>query len=204
MSAVRDFDRSAIVAALAVGSIALLMIGAQPAVLGELVDRKAISLEGVGLVAMGEIIAVGVGVALADAFAPATRIRRVAVLAALLAAAFDAATLAMTSDVGFAVMRALAGLSEGLLVWVTISVVVRTRAPERLAGVFLVVQTMAQAAATALLAVAVIPRLAGRGRFSRSASSRPRRCCSRRFCPYRSNRSRPREPRVCALRGRSC
>ena len=165
MGAVRDFDRSAIVAALAAGSIGLIMIGAQPAVLGELVERKAISLEGVGLVAMGEIIAVGVGVALADALLPTTRLRLVTMLAALLAAAFDAASLAMATDMGFVAMRALAGLGEGVLVWITTSVIVRTRTPERLASVFLVVQTIAQAAATALLAVTIIPRFGWPGAF---------------------------------------
>jgi hypothetical protein len=165
MSAVRDFDRSVIIAALAIGSIALLMIGAQPAVLGELVDRRAISLEGVGLVAMGEIIAIGVGVALSDALLTTTRMRLIAVLAALAAAAFDAATLMMASDVGFVAMRALAGLSEGVLVWITTSVIVRTRMPERLASIFLVAQTIAQAAVTALLAMAIVPIFGWPGAF---------------------------------------
>jgi hypothetical protein len=165
MGAARNFDRSVIVAALAIGSIALLMIGAQPAVLGELVDRKAISLEGVGLVAMGEIIAVGVGVALSDALFPTTRMRLVAVAAALATAAFDAAALTMATDIGFVAMRALAGLSEGVLVWITTSVIVRTQTPERLASIFLVAQTIAQAAATALLAMAIIPRFGWSGAF---------------------------------------
>ena len=162
---VRDFDRSVIVASLAIGSIALLMIGAQPAVLGELVERKMISLEGVGLVAMGEIIAIGVGVALSDALAPTSRLRLVAILAALATAAFDAATLMMATDAGFLAMRALAGLGEGVLVWIVTCVIVRTRTPERLASIFLVVQTLLQAAATALLALAIIPRFGWPGAF---------------------------------------
>ena len=82
MRPVRQFDRSDIAAALAVGSIGLLMLGAQPVVLGELVERKVISLEGVGIVAMGEIIAIGVGVALGDALLATTRMRLVAIVAA--------------------------------------------------------------------------------------------------------------------------
>jgi DHA1 family inner membrane transport protein len=163
--AVRGFDRSALLAAIAVGSIGLVMVGAQPAVLGELVERKAISLEGVGIVAMGEIIAVGVGVALSDAFLTATRMRFIAIAAALATAAFDAMTLMAATDFGFTAVRALAGLSEGVLVWVTTSVIVRTRMPERLASVFLVTQTIVQAAATALLAVAIIPRFGWPGSF---------------------------------------
>ncbi len=49
--------------------------------------------------------------------------------------------------------------------WVTTSVIVRTRTPERLASVFLVAQTIAQAVAAALLAMAIIPGLGWPGAF---------------------------------------
>jgi predicted MFS family arabinose efflux permease len=165
MRTVRAFDRPEIVAALTVGSIALLMLGAQPAVLGELIERKVISLEGVGLVAMGEIIAVGVGVALGDALLATTRMRLVAVVAALATAVFDVGSIALGSDTAFVAGRALAGLSEGVLVWVPTCVIVRSSAPERLAGAFLVAQTLAQAAVAALLALVVVPRFGWQGAF---------------------------------------
>jgi hypothetical protein len=57
-------SRSQVVAALALGSVALLILGLQPLLLGELVAQQRISLGGVGLVAMGEIVALGVGVIL--------------------------------------------------------------------------------------------------------------------------------------------
>ena len=41
-----------VAAALAVGTIGVLMVGIQPILLGELVDAKQVSLEGVGIVAM--------------------------------------------------------------------------------------------------------------------------------------------------------
>ena len=166
MRAVRQFDRSDVAAALAVGSIGLLMLGAQPVVLGELVERKVISLEGVGIVAMGEIIAIGVGVALGDALLATTRMRTVAIAAALLTALFDFGSLAMASDAAFVVERAFAGLSEGVLMWATTCVIVRSRAPERLAGAFLVSQTLAQAAVAALLATVVVPLFGWRGAFA--------------------------------------
>jgi predicted MFS family arabinose efflux permease len=166
MRAVREFDRSDVAAALAVGSIGLLMLGVQPVVLGALIERKVISLEGVGLVAMGEIIAIGLGVALGDALLATTRMRLVAVAAALATAVFDFGSLALTSDAGFVAGRALAGLSEGVLVWVTTCVIVRSSAPERLAGAFLVAQTLAQAAAAALLATVIVPRFGWQGAFA--------------------------------------
>jgi predicted MFS family arabinose efflux permease len=166
MRAVRAFDRSDVAAALTVGSIGLLMLGAQPVVLGELVERKVISLEGVGLVAMGEIIAIGVGVALGDALLATTRMRLVAVVAALATALFDFGSLALASDAGFVAGRAFAGLSEGVLMWATTCVIVRSSAPERLAGAFLVAQTLAQAAVAAALATLIVPRFGWRGAFA--------------------------------------
>jgi predicted MFS family arabinose efflux permease len=166
MRAVRKFDRSDVVAALTLGSIGLLMLGAQPVVLGELIERKVISLEGVGLVAMGEIIAIGVGVALSDALLATSRLRLVAIAAALATALFDFGSLALATDAGFVAGRALAGLSEGVLVWVTTCVIVRSSAPERLAGAFLVAQTLAQAAAAALLATVIVPRFGWQGAFA--------------------------------------
>jgi predicted MFS family arabinose efflux permease len=166
MRAVREFDRSDVVAALAIGSIGLLMLGAQPVVLGELVERKVISLEGVGIVAMGEIIAIGVGVALGDALLATTRMRLVTIVAAMITALFDFGSLALSSDLAFVVERAFAGLGEGVLMWATTCVIVRSSAPERLAGAFLVAQTLAQAAVAAVLATVIVPRFGWQGAFA--------------------------------------
>jgi len=152
-------------AALAIGTIALLMIGLQPILLGELVAQKRITLEGVGIVAMGEIVALGIGVIVGDAWLPLARLRSVTVVAALLAVLLDVATARLDGDAPFAAVRALAGLAEGVLVWVTTCVIVRSAAPDRLAGIFLVVQTLAQAAVAAVLALLVIPRAGWPGGF---------------------------------------
>lgn len=153
-------------AALAIGTIALLMIGLQPVLLGELVAQKRITLEGVGLVAMGEIVALGLGVILGDALLPLARLRSVTVVAALCVALLDLATARLAGDAAFVAVRAAAGLAEGVLVWVTTCVIVRSTAPDRLAGIFLVVQTLAQAAVAALLAMVVIPRGGWQGGFA--------------------------------------
>jgi predicted MFS family arabinose efflux permease len=155
-----------ITSALAIGTLALLMIGLQPILLGELVEQKRITLEGVGIVAMGEIVTLGLGVILGDALLSLSQLRLVTVLAALFTAVLDVATGQASGDFGFAIVRALAGLSEGVLVWVATCVIVRSATPDRLAGIFLVVQTLAQAALAALLAMAVIPRWGWAGGFA--------------------------------------
>lgn len=152
-------------AALAIGTLAVLMIGVQPILLGELVERHQVTLEGVGLVAMAEIIALGLGVLAGDAWLPLARLRRVTVLAALVAAALDALTVAAHGDAGFIAVRAAAGLAQGVLVWGTTAVIVRSAQPSRTAAVFFVVQTLAQAALGAALAHAVVPAQGWQGGF---------------------------------------
>jgi len=152
-------------AALAVGTIGVLMVGIQPILLGELVDAKQVSLEGVGIVAMAEIVTLGLGVVLGDALLPWSRLRLITIVAALLAAGLDLLTLLASGDGAMTAVRAAAGLAEGVLIWGATGVVVRTANPSRVAGIFFVVQTLAQAALGALLANAVIPHAGWHGGF---------------------------------------
>ncbi|HEY8880363.1 MAG TPA: MFS transporter [Roseateles sp.] len=152
--------------ALAVGSVALLVLGLQPMLLGELLESKQVTLEGVGLVAMAEIVALGIGVLLGDLTRPLTHLRGVTVFASLCAVALDGLTLRTTGDLGFALVRGGAGLAEGLLVWAATAVIVRSANPARVAGIFFVVQTAAQAAAGLVLARSVIPAHGWQGAFA--------------------------------------
>jgi len=161
-----DVSTRQVAAALAIGTIGVLMVGVQPILLGELVEAKQVSLEGVGIVAMAEIVTLGLGVVLGDALLPWSRLRLVAIVAALLAASIDMLTLLAAGDGAMTAVRAAAGLAEGVLVWGTTGVVVRTANPARVAGIFFVTQTLAQAALGALLANAVIPRWGWQGGFA--------------------------------------
>ncbi len=154
-----------VMAALAIGTIAVLMVGLQPIVLGELVDARRVSLEGVGLVAMAEIIMLGLGVVLGDALLPIARLRAVTLVAALAAAGLDLLTLQAQGDAALTAVRAAAGLAEGVLIWVATGVVVRTASPARVGGILFVLQTLAQALLGAVLANAVIPRWGWAGSF---------------------------------------
>ncbi|WP_063901135.1 hypothetical protein [Burkholderia ubonensis] len=154
-----------IAAALAIGSIALLMIGLQPILLGEMVDTHHASLEGVGVIAMSEIVAVGIGVVLGDTLLPVARLRLISVITALIVSCIDVLTGRLTGDLALAAIRASAGLGEGVLVWVATCVIVRSHAADRLAGIFITLQTVAQAVVAALFARAVIPRAGWQGGF---------------------------------------
>jgi MFS transporter, DHA1 family, inner membrane transport protein len=149
------FRRSELITALAMGCVALMMLGLQPALLGSLIEQRRISMEGVGIVAMGEIFSLGIGVVLAEKLLPLQHIRPVAVIGCVLLAAVNLLTLGVHGDAACASMRVLAGLLEASLFWITTIVIVRSREPDRLAGIFLTVQTLAQA--LVMLAIARLP-----------------------------------------------
>ncbi len=158
-------------AALSIGAIALLILGVQPIVLGALVEQHLITLPGVGVVAMGEIIALGIGVALGDALLPVSWQRATAIVAALLAAALNLATVQAQGDAAFVVLRAAAGLAEGLLVWVATVSIVRAATPDRVTAVFMVLQALAQIALAAALALWVLPAAGWKGGFVAMAAT---------------------------------
>lgn len=143
--------------AMVAGSVALLMLGLQPIVLGEMLGAGRVTLEGVGLVAMAEIVALGLGVLLGDWLGWLGRLRALTAVAALGIVALDAWTPWVQGDGGIALVRAAAGLAEGLLLWVTTAVIVRSGHPARVAGVFFVAQTAAQAVLGLALARWLIP-----------------------------------------------
>ena len=156
---------SQVAAALAIGTIAVLMVGVQPIVLGELVDARQVSLEGVGIVAMAEIILLGLGVVLGDVLLPVGQLRWITLAAALAAGGLDALTVRATGDGAMTAVRAAAGLAEGVLIWGTTGVIVRTAHPARVGGIFFVLQTLAQALLGLVLAHAIIPRWGWQGSF---------------------------------------
>lgn len=161
----KEISASELIAALAVGSLALLVLGLQPILLGELLEAGQVSLEGVGLVAMAEIVALGIGVLAADLLLSPSRLRPATALAGIAVSALDLYTLHAHGDMAFILIRGAAGFAEGVLVWGTTAVIVRTASPDRVAGTFFVVQTMAQAVLGMLLANAVIPRHGWTGAF---------------------------------------
>lgn len=150
-------SRKHLSAALALGSIAVLMVGLQPLLLGELLAQNRLSLEGVGLVAMGEIVSLGLGVVLGDLLRSMFSLRLITVVAILAASGMDLVTASATGDGALAMTRALAGLAEGLMLWGAVNLIVQGPAPDRVAGVFMVVQTLGQALVAAVLAYWILP-----------------------------------------------
>ncbi|WP_320533929.1 MFS transporter [Robbsia andropogonis] len=153
-----------LICSLLLGSIAVLIVGVQPILLGALVDAHRLMLDDVGVMAMGEIITLGIGATIGGVL-PLRHFRFIAILSAMLCAVADVATPLATSAMGLIGARALAGLAEGILLWTSTCIIVRTTAPSRIAGVFMVVQTLAQAGVAMLLANFALPRAGWAGGF---------------------------------------
>jgi hypothetical protein len=69
--------------------------------------------------------------------------RTIGVIASLALAAAHMATMA-ASGIGVMAMRTAAGVPEGVLLWITVGMIARSRTPERWSGVFFTSQAVAQ------------------------------------------------------------
>ncbi len=151
-------------ATIAVGVNALLFAGVMPVLLGALADEHRLSASGIGLTAMTEALAMGLSTAAMGLIRRPERLRLIAAVAALALAALNiAATFA--GDGLLMALRGGAGVAEGVLLWITVSMISRTVTPERWAGVYFTCQTAAQLCIALLLALVVAPRFGANGAF---------------------------------------
>jgi MFS transporter, DHA1 family, inner membrane transport protein len=153
-------------AAITFGMAGLLMLGLQPILLEQLILAKYCSLDEAGLIAMAEIVAIGVGAAASNGLVPLRGLRMTATLATLLLGAVNACTPLASTLLPLLLARVMAGLAGGVLVWIATQAIVRFSAPERLAGLFLLLQSCGQAAAAFTLAIGAIPAAGLRGGFN--------------------------------------
>ncbi|MES2034824.1 MAG: MFS transporter [Pseudomonadota bacterium] len=139
-----------------IGVVALLIAGLQPVILGGLAEEGRITVGEIGLAATGELLALGVACGLAAAFLKPTSLHLKLIIACLVHAALNIATL-WVSDGALIGVRTLTGLAAGVMLWSTVGMISRSARPEWQAAVFATVQTVAQLALAWLLPLAVIP-----------------------------------------------
>ncbi len=139
-----------------IGSCALLVLGVQPVLLGAMVQEGRIAEAQVGNLVTIEMIAMVLGSLAGIGLLRKSSARVVIGLAGLLLAATN---LAMTGQAGMAMLsplRAVAGLSEGVLVASALVAISRVARVERASAIFLAVQTLLQAVVAATLPFVVI------------------------------------------------
>jgi hypothetical protein len=144
-------------ASIGMGVISLLMAGVLPALLGALADEGRLSVSGIGQCATLEGLSMALCTALAGIVLKPQRLKLIGALASALLVAIDLATLGAHGSAIF-VSRGLAGMPEGVLLWLTVSMIARSEVPERWAGVFFTALVAGQLALALVFAVFVIPK----------------------------------------------
>lgn len=147
-----------------VGVTGILIVGLQPLLLGALAQEGRISAVQLGHAATAEMLLMGAACAYAGARWSTERLRLIAAIAALLLTALNLLTLQTSGDM-VTLVRSLAGLPGGVLIWITIAMIARSPLPDRWAGIYLTVQTQAQFAIAASLAAWVMPDWGANGGF---------------------------------------
>jgi hypothetical protein len=151
-----DIPLSEAAAALALGVIALLFAGVLPALLGALGEEHRLSAAGFGLTATFEGLAMGLTNATAGIVLPPRHLKLIGGAAALALAAIDLSALHAAGATVMAT-RAAAGVAEGVLLWITTSMIARTATPERWAGVYFTALCTGQMVSALLFAQWILP-----------------------------------------------
>jgi hypothetical protein len=150
--------------ALSFGVVSLLFVGVLPALLGALGDEHRLSAASFGLCASLEALTMGLSTALSGILIPPRRLRLIGLGATILLAAVDFAGVG-SGETMILVLRTLAGIAEGILLWISVGMIARTETPERWAGVFFTQTTAAQLVLALVFALVAIPRFGADGGF---------------------------------------
>lgn len=147
------------------GMISLMIVGVAPSLLGALVDEHRLPQWGLGVSAMVELFSMGLATGLAGAFLKPERLRAIGAGASIALAAINLSTMHAANEAVY-LMRALAGVPEGLLLWITIGMIARTVTPERWAAVFFSARVLSEMSLAWLYAAFVIRRYGADGGFA--------------------------------------
>lgn len=154
------FSRQAIAAIFVVAVIGVLIPGLQPQLLGALLAEGRISTAALGGLATVELLAMGMAAAGAGLVVRDASLRMIAACALAATATLDFLTPSATGGAIFAA-RIVAGLAEGVLIWIAIGFIIRTASPERWSGFYLAIQTLAQLGLATVLGVMAASASAG-------------------------------------------
>jgi hypothetical protein len=154
-----------IAANLFVGVNGILIAGLQPLLLGALAHEGRITAPQIGETATAELLMMGAACAYAGAHWKAEHLRAIAIVAAVILGGLDLLSVRGRGST-ITLLRALAGVPSGILIWVTIAMIARTPTPERWSSIYLTIQTLAQFLVAAALTAWVVPTHGANGGFA--------------------------------------
>ncbi|WP_165187135.1 MFS transporter [Caulobacter soli] len=147
-----------------IGLVGVLFPGVGPLLLGGMEAAGRLTANQIGLAGMAELVAMGIGAAVVGPLFGERRLRLAAVTCALLLAALDLATTRVSGDL-LILVRAVAGLPAGAMIWLITGMIVRSPRPERWAGLYLTIQTLLQLAVVSALGAFVTGPFGSNGGF---------------------------------------
>ncbi len=150
--------RNTVIAGLFLGTVAFMITGIQPVLLGALATESRISEAMLGRVAWAEVIALALTSAVGPSLLRFGSARRTIAVACFVLALANAVVFFSHDTVLLIGSRVLAGIMEGLLLATTNIAITRGLHPERLSALFLMVSAIPQVAAAYLLPAAIMPR----------------------------------------------
>ena len=159
------FSRRQTCAAVTAGVMALLASGLMPLLLGALCDEHRITAQGIGQLGAIETLTMAITTALASFFLPPRRLPAIGLGASILLLVGNLATVGASGDWLMAV-RGLAGVPEGLLLWIAIGLIARSDRPERRAGILFTMMAAAQLAVAVLATTLIMPRFGVDGAYT--------------------------------------
>jgi predicted MFS family arabinose efflux permease len=148
--------------ALAMGVNGLLVLGVLPVVLGDLAETGRLTAAGIGQAASVELLTMGIATGAAAILLKAERLKALGLFLCVALALADIACI-WSSGLAFVGLRGLAGVVEGVLLWISVSMISRTVTPERWAGVFFTAQVLVQLVLAVACALWIIPRWGANG-----------------------------------------
>lgn len=156
---------SEIAATLFAGVTGIMFAGVGPLLLGSLEHAGRLSTSQIGQAGTIELLTIGLAAGLTGAVAGTQRLRPLAMVCGLMIMLFDALTILLDGWM-LVLIRGLAGLPSGALVWLMTALIVRAPRPERWAAIYLTVQTLAQFVVVAALGSWILPKFGVNGGFA--------------------------------------
>src|SRR5580700_1140840 len=154
----RPTATATVIAGLFLGTVAFMITGIQPVLLGSLAEEGRLSEAALGRVAWLEVLALALASAIGPKVLRFGSARRT-IAAACFALALANAVVYVSHDTRLLILsRLIAGLMEGLLLATTNIAITRATHPERLSALFLMVSAIPQVAASYLLPAMIMPR----------------------------------------------
>jgi predicted MFS family arabinose efflux permease len=120
-----------------------MFAGVGPLLLGALQASGRLTSAQLGEAGTAELVMMGLSAAVAESVLGARHLRGTAIVTGLLYALFNEATTRVDGDT-LILVRALAGVPSGVLIWMTTGLIVRSSRPARGSGIYMTLQTLAQ------------------------------------------------------------